>query len=197
MLPYRKTCLSVFAVGCLMMAGCDLEKQQAMNTVNRTALVASQNAAQVSKQIIQSTVNTPKTNQDNTNNLSKAAADQVSQGLEVSYARLAVNRNDICPKLVEFKFVSQSVTRSNERLVQNTCEYYVFLNTGERLRVAVSPEMKAEISNPLWYDLANGEFKAPHFDRYTVKLRYNGTRYHPQNFTYDVIVSKNPTNNGI
>lgn len=123
----------------------------------------------------------------------KQIADDVVNRLETSYARLAAEQNDVCPKLLEFQFSTQSLVRNNERLMQQTCEYYVYLNAGERLRVTNSEGMRAELVSPVWFDFRNGEFKAPSFDRYTIRMSYNGTRYNPQNFVYDVILTKNPT----
>ena len=110
-----------------------------------------------------------------------------------SMARVASSKNDVCPKLLDFQFVSQSISRQNEKMPQSQCEYFVFLDAGDRLKVKVTDDVKAELVSPVWFDFNNGVFTANTFDRYTLRVKYNGTRYNPQNFVYDVVVSKNPT----
>lgn len=116
-----------------------------------------------------------------------------AENLTTSFARVASQKDDVCPKLVDFQFVSQSIVRQNEKFVNQQCEYLVYLNAGDRLKVTTSGDVKAVLASPVFFNFANGAFVADKFDRHTLRLSYNGTRYQPQNFVYDVIISKNLT----
>ena len=54
----------------------------------------------------------------------------------------------------------------------------------------MSREVKAELVSPVNFDFANGSYSAPKYDKYTVRLSYDGTRFHPNDFKYDVILTK-------
>lgn len=115
---------------------------------------------------------------------------EIAERLEVSYARASAYTSNECPKLVEFQFSNQSITRQNEQFPKQNCDYIVYLRKGELLKVDVSNEVKAELISPVNFDFANGSYTAPKYDKYTVRLSYDGTRFHPENFKYDVILTK-------
>lgn len=116
----------------------------------------------------------------------------IRERLETSYARVSANQNDVCPKLVDFQVDSKSVVRQGEKLNQhNYCEYFVFLNQGDNLTVTSTNGVQAHLVAPEWFNFSNGKFTAKKFDRYTIRLSYDGTRYRPQNFVYDISISKN------
>lgn len=119
----------------------------------------------------------------------------ISRRLETSYARVSASQRDICPKLVDFQFERQSVVRHGEQLNQyNYCEYFVFLNKDDRLSVITSNSVQADLVAPDWFNFNNGSYIAKKFDRYTIRLSYDGTRYRPENFVYDVHIHKNVDN---
>lgn len=116
--------------------------------------------------------------------------DDIAKRLEITYARNAAYKKDECPKLVEFESLDQTVTREGEQLPSDFCEYFVFLNKGDTLRIQTSSDMQAKLISPIWFDFANGSYTADKFDKYTIRLSYNGVRYHPTNFRYDVSLIK-------
>lgn len=115
---------------------------------------------------------------------------EVAEKLQVSYARASAYTSNECPKLIEFQFSNQSITRQDERFPKHTCDYFVYLRQGEILKIDVSREVKAELVSPVNFDFANGSYSAPKYDKYTVRLSYDGTRFHPNDFKYDVILTK-------
>lgn len=118
------------------------------------------------------------------------AGQEIAERLEVSYARASAYTSKECPKLVEFQFSNQSITRQNEQFPKQNCDYIIYLRKGELLKVDVSNEVKAELVSPVNFDFANGSYTAPKYDKYTVRLSYDGTRFNPENFKYDVILTK-------
>lgn len=110
-----------------------------------------------------------------------------------SIARVASETKDTCPKLLEFKLSNETIVRKDEELVSSKCDYLIYLNQGDVINIHVSENIRAEIISPTWVDLhSHRQFVAPKFDRYTLRLSYNGIRFQPQDFRYDVTVSKNP-----
>ncbi len=128
----------------------------------------------------------PQANQQN----AQTAGQEVAEKLQVSYARASAYTSNECPKLIEFQFSNQSITRQDERFPKQTCDYFVYLRQGEILKIDVSREVKAELVSPVNFDFANGSYTAPKYDKYTVRLSYDGTRFHPNDFKYDVILTK-------
>lgn len=120
---------------------------------------------------------------------------QIANQLEVSYAREAANVNNRCPKLVEFQLASQVITRSNEQLLKDSCDYLIYLNEGDRLQVAVSNDLQAQLITPVAFDFSQGAYIAPQFDKYTVRIRYNGSRFQPKNLNYNVILTRSGKTN--
>lgn len=119
----------------------------------------------------------------------------ISRHLETTYARMSANQKDICPKLVDFQQNKQSVVRHGEKLNQyNYCEYFVFLNQGDSLSVSTTNGIQADLVSPDWFNFSNGTFTAKKFDRYTIRLTYDGTRYRPTDLVYDVHIHKNIDN---
>lgn len=122
--------------------------------------------------------------------LAEQSGQAVAERLAVSYARASAYTSNQCPKLVEFQFSNQSITRQDERFPTQTCDYFIYLRKGESLTIDVSPEVKAELISPINFNFANGSYLAPAYDKYTVRLSYDGTRFRPQDFKYDVILTK-------
>lgn len=112
--------------------------------------------------------------------------------LTTSIARAASETKNTCPKLLDFQLARETIHRKDEQLVNNQCDYLIYLNEGDVINVSVSENIRAEIVEPAWVDLQqNKQFVAPKFDRYTLRLSYNGVRFQPQDFRYNVSVSKN------
>lgn len=117
--------------------------------------------------------------------------DDIAKRLEISYARNASYKKNECPKLVEFEALDQTISRVDEQLPSDFCEYFVYLSVGDTLNIRTSRDMQAILISPVWFDFANGSYTAPKFDKYTIRLSYNGVKYHPANFSYDITLIKN------
>lgn len=118
-------------------------------------------------------------------------AENMTRRLEIVYARNAAYKKDQCPKLIEFENLNQTVSREGEQLTTEYCEYFVFLAKGDTLSVHTSNDMQAELISPIWFDFRKGSFTADKYDKYTIRLNYDGVRYHPANFHYDIRLIKN------
>ncbi|MFW2176301.1 MULTISPECIES: hypothetical protein [unclassified Moraxella] len=175
-----------------LLVGCDIQPSEshanppASNmTVNKTGLDIQPNAVNANEGGV--------TLAEATAPRAKSNAQAIADSLEVSYARAAAQQANLCPKLLDFQFKTQSITRENEQLNKTSCEYFVYLKEKDTLRVKVTGDIEVQLVSPVWFNFANGDYIAPKFDRYTIRVSYDGTRYNPKNLDYDMVVTKNPT----
>lgn len=119
---------------------------------------------------------------------------QFARIVTTSMENVVSKTKNTCPKLLDFQLVKETISRKNEQLFGSQCDYLMYLNEGDVINVHVSDNIRAEIVAPTWVDLYfHKQFVATKFDRYTLRLSYDGTRFQPQDFRYSITVDKNPS----
>lgn len=118
------------------------------------------------------------------------AAAEIADNIKNSYARLAAERTDVCPKLVQEDIGGRVIERPNEVLVNDYCDYYLYLRRGQHLSVDVNHrQIEALLTVPTFHDFANGDYEVlSSYDKHVIRLAYDGATYKPKNLSYDVVI---------
>ncbi|WP_143505656.1 MULTISPECIES: hypothetical protein [unclassified Psychrobacter] len=117
-------------------------------------------------------------------------AAKIEDNIKNSYARLAANRTDICPKLLQKDMGSSNIERVDEVMVDDYCDYFLYLDTGQRLDVDVdNRQIEALLIVPTIHNFANGEYQVASYDKHVIRLAYNGATYKPERLSYDVAIT--------
>lgn len=116
-------------------------------------------------------------------------AQKVEERLINSYAKLAANQPDICPKLLQKTVDSNRIIRHQDIMVDNHCDYFIYPLKGQTLQV-ISPDrrIKTLLVTPISYDFANGAYTVKETDKHVIRLQYDSIQSKPKNFQYDVEV---------
>mgnify|MGYP003501080482 FL=1 len=116
--------------------------------------------------------------------------DDIKDNIRNSYARLASERSDICPKLIQEDVGSEVVERTAEVMVNNYCDYFLYPRSGQNISVSInSSQIEALLIVPALHNFANGDYKVDSYDKHVIRLTYDGATYKPENFMYDVAVT--------
>ena len=114
----------------------------------------------------------------------------IEDNIRNSYAQLASQRSDICPKLIQEEVGSEVVERTAEVMVNNHCDYFLYPRSGQQISVSINDsQIEALLIVPALHDFANGDYQVDSYDKHVIRLTYNGATYKPENFMYDVAVT--------
>lgn len=117
------------------------------------------------------------------------AAD-IEDSINNSYARLASNYVDICPKLLQKDADNNTIERKAEIMVDNHCDYFLYPHRGQSLAVEVdSSQIEALLIVPTLHNFANGDYKVASYDKHVIRLAYDGATYKPARLSYDVAIT--------
>ncbi|MGO2504710.1 MAG: hypothetical protein ACTH7L_01190 [Psychrobacter alimentarius] len=117
-------------------------------------------------------------------------AEEVEESIRNSYARLAAERTDLCPKLIQEEVGSQVIERTEEVMIDNYCDYFLYPRSGQSISVKVdNSQIEALLVVPMMHNFANGDYKVDSYDKHVIRLAYNGATYKPKNLMYDVAVT--------
>lgn len=117
-------------------------------------------------------------------------AKDIQNNIKNSYARLASKRSNICPKLIQEEIDSQVIERTEEVMVDNHCDYFLYPRNGQHISVSTNDsQIEALLIVPTLHDFANGDYQVSSYDKHVVRLSYNGATYKPEHFVYDVAVT--------
>lgn len=120
----------------------------------------------------------------------KLEINSIEDNITNSYARLAAERADICPKLLQKDMGDNEIKRVAEVMVSDHCDYFLYLNTGQQLDVNVdNRQIEALLIVPTLHDFANGDYKVISYDKHIIRLAYNGATYKPERLSYDVAIT--------
>ena len=116
-------------------------------------------------------------------------SENIEDGIRNSYARLASERADVCPKLIEEQG-SQVIERVAEVMVNDYCDYFLYPREGQHISVATNNrQIEALLIVPALHNFANGGYKVMSYDKHIIRLSYNGATYKPQNLNYDIVMT--------
>lgn len=114
----------------------------------------------------------------------------IEDNINNSYARLASNHADICPKLLQKDVDNNAIERSAEVMVDNHCDYFLYLRTGQHIAVNLNNnQIEALLIVPTLHNFADGDYQVASYDKQVIRLAYNGMAYKPERFTYDVAIT--------
>ena len=115
-------------------------------------------------------------------------SENIEDSIRNSYARLASERADVCPKLIEEQG-SQVIERVAEVMVNDYCDYFLYPREGQHISVATNNrQIEALLIVPALHNFANGGYKVMSYDKH-IRLSYNGATYKPQNLNYDIVMT--------
>lgn len=137
---------------------------------------------------------------DHDNDIEKSATDaddqstlistDIEDSLLNSYASVASNRSDICPKLVQKQVDSTAIQRTSEIMVNNSCDYFLYPQAGTSIGVALNnDQIEALLITPKTHNFANGEYQTTSYDKHVIRLSYNGVEHKPERLSYDVTIN--------
>jgi len=116
-------------------------------------------------------------------------SENIEDSIRNSYARLASERADVCPKLIEEQG-SQVIERVAEVMVNEYCDYFLYPREGQHISVATNNrQIEALLIVPALHNFANGGYKVMSYDKHIIRLSYNGATYKPQNLNYDIVMT--------
>lgn len=120
----------------------------------------------------------------------KLEINDIEDNITNSYARLAAERADICPKLLQKDMGHNDIKRVAEVMVNDYCDYFLYLNTGQQLDVDIdNRQIEALLIVPTLHDFANGDYEVISYDKHIIRLAYNGATYKPERLSYDVAIT--------
>ncbi len=112
---------------------------------------------------------------------------EIEDNINNSYARLAAQRTDICPKLLQKDIDNNVIERVQEVMVDDYCDYYLYPQVDQHIAVSVNDDkIEALLIVPTLHNFADGDYKVDSYDKHVIRLAYNGASYKPERFSYDV-----------
>lgn len=126
--------------------------------------------------------------------LSETASQQqaaaVQENIQNSYANLAAQRSDVCPKLIQQRIDSNTIERTAEVMTGDYCDYFFYPRVGEHIELTLdNDQLEALLIIPTLHNFSNGGYEVISYDKHVVRLSYDGASYKPENFSYDVTIS--------
>ncbi|MGP9491133.1 hypothetical protein [Psychrobacter sp. AOP7-B1-24] len=117
-------------------------------------------------------------------------AENVKESIKNSYARLASERPDVCPKLIQKGVDSQVIKRTAEVMTSDYCDYFLYPQDGQKISVKVNDrQIETLLIVPILHNFANGDYQVESYDKHVIRLAYDGATYKPENLVYDVAVT--------
>ncbi len=117
-------------------------------------------------------------------------AKEIEENIRNSYARLAAERNNVCPKLIQEEVGSRTIERTAEVMIDDYCDYFLYPRSGQLISVGVNDSrIEALLIVPMLHNFANGDYKVESYDKHVIRLAYNGATYKPKDLIYDVDVT--------
>lgn len=113
----------------------------------------------------------------------------IEDNINNSYARLAADRVDICPKLLQKEIDRNAIERTGEVMRNDYCDYFLYPRKGQKIAITVNhSQIEALLIVPTLHNFADGDYRVESYDKHVVRLAYNGATYKPQNLSYDVSI---------
>lgn len=113
----------------------------------------------------------------------------LESNIKNSYARIAAEHSDICPKLLQKSDGQNTIERAAEVMVDDYCDYYLYPNMGQKITVSVDNEqIETLLIVPILHDFADGSYQVASYDKHVIRLSYNGATYKPERLYYDVAI---------
>lgn len=120
---------------------------------------------------------------------SQQEAEALREKLENSYARLAAERADVCPKLLQKDVDSSVIRRSNDVMIDDHCDYFIYPQPGQRIQVlSSSDQIEALLVAPALHNFANGDYRVLSSQKHIIRLAYDGATRKPNTMRYSVSV---------
>jgi hypothetical protein len=114
----------------------------------------------------------------------------IESNIKNSYARLASQHTDICPKLLQKEVDNSIIERSAEIMVDDHCDYFLYPRTGQHIAVELDDnQIEALLIVPTLHNFADGDYQVASYDKHVIRLTYNGATYKSERFTYDVVIT--------
>lgn len=117
-------------------------------------------------------------------------AAEIEDNIKNSYARLAAQHADICPKLLQGSIGEATIERASEVMVNDHCDYFLYLRRGQKLAVTLdNRQIEALLIVPTLHNFANGDYEVvSSYDKHVIRLAYDGATYKPKHLSYDVAI---------
>lgn len=116
-------------------------------------------------------------------------AEAVREKLKNSYARLAAERADVCPKLLQKDVDSSVIRRSNDVMIDDHCDYFIYPQPGQRIQVlSSSDQIETLLVAPALHNFANGDYRVLSSQKHIIRLAYDGATRKPNTMRYSVSV---------
>lgn len=120
---------------------------------------------------------------------SQQEADALREKLKNSYARLAAERADVCPKLLQKDVDSSVIRRSNDVMIDDHCDYFIYPQPGQRIQVvSSSDQIETLLVAPALHNFANGDYRILSSQKHIIRLAYDGAERKPNTMRYSVSV---------
>ena len=120
----------------------------------------------------------------------KQSMADIESNINNSYARLAAERADVCPKLLQKNIDSDVIQRTGEVMVSDYCDYFLYPLNGERIAItATDNRIEALLITPTLHNFADGDYIVNSYDKHVIRLSYNGATYKPERLSYDVVIN--------
>lgn len=112
---------------------------------------------------------------------------EIEDSINNSYAILAAERSDVCPKLLQKEIGNNIIKRTSEVMVDDHCDYFLYLYKGQNIAVNTNnSQIEALLVVPTIHNFADGDYKVTSYDKHVIRLAYNGATYKPERLIYDV-----------
>ncbi|MCL1622801.1 hypothetical protein M2R47_00835 [Moraxella sp. Tifton1] len=119
----------------------------------------------------------------------------VTKDQPVILSKGRINIQNECPKLVQKRIDRTSILRQ-ERILGNSCDYFIYPNVGETVGVTVSDDrMKPYLDIPYYHDFANGDYVVVTSGRHVIRLEYDSLERKPNVMNYVLEVNIRPNKN--
>lgn len=114
---------------------------------------------------------------------------EIEDSINNSYARIAANHVDVCPKLLQKDVDRNTIKRTAEVMVDDHCDYLLYLRSGQHIAVSLdNDQIEALLIVPTLHNFANGDYQVASYDKHVIRLSYNGATYKPERLSYDVAI---------
>lgn len=114
----------------------------------------------------------------------------IQDSIKNSYAHLAAQRSDVCPKLIQQRIDSNTIERTAEVMTGDYCDYFFYPRVGEQISVSLdNDQVEAFLIIPMSHNFDNGHYQVATYDKHVIRLTYDGATYKPEYFSYDVAIT--------
>ncbi len=157
-MPYQLQIITVSICCCIMLSACGQKDTE---------------QTKISKQLKQNTSDTKK--------------EEIKEQLTSHYASLASQDKFICPKLLQQRVDMSVISRSQEHLKGQYCDYYLYPKKGQILNItSKGSELDIYLRMPYLHDFANGKYLVQSNRRHVIRVSYAGSQLKPSDLTYNI-----------